>query len=500
MLRVTFGGCKCIGDVSFSLRQGVMPSTGSISFPANVRPPEQGDLSITSENGNLLIRDLHLINPVYTQSSGGDIMQATIADKRIEWRYGYLMGQYNQPDEETGRPSEEKKLDELFDLAFEPYDIRSYFCIVVIAPVNLPRVKYNRPVLSKEYQQITTPYPASIIIVGNQIVNQRDYSLVPVGVEWSGHGSQAGFLKAIDALSYTPTAGWGKSILRDFTDVTAGERRQLALKTIFKWYGYLGGTGRNARAFCLPWIGHITEMSELDNDSIDGTPKRSSPYIKTNEIETDDITVCNGSTRIYEGGYKLDYVRGIVRFDKEVVKIVAAGDQLKKAECQAATVTITAAHNCPPISQSSGVWGHYYYVKTLPGGTLPPLIHRDSSLTLYATNDTADSTQKNALDAHCEKIADQLAKRFDYQQPAQRVYPEILDVSPDGDLKSVTWNISPDSGYNTVLSWGREEVRPLLPSYEERTNQKRTYTLQWPTERIIESEQKHRQAIEQAGG
>lgn len=544
MIRAEFNGIGCLGAVSFSLRQGVTPSTGSIAFPANSYPHETGDLLLRSENGAIILRDMYLVDPVESEAEGGHIIQATLADKRILWQYGWVRGEYNMPDETTGQPRKEKTIRELIDLCLETkYGVRvnyhsvpnyyptvswefenpamavqeicnKYGLAVSLSPdgeVHVSSASYGRSVpggyiMSREQTTLNKPVPQSIVVVGNKMVNQREYDLVPVGVEWSGHSSKAGFILPIDDLSYKPSAGWGKSILIKFHDVAEGEKRELALKCIFKWYGYLGGYGANAREFCLPWLGHIKDLTAAPNISgVDDEQQRAKPDVKVKGFESDGVSHKNQSAKTQRKiPYTLDYKRGIVKFAEWTGIIIDPGTgepatdpMLHIHKTVAADVTITAAHETPCIQVSGSVWGNYYYQKSIPGGTLPPYLYRDHSITLYANNGTADSSQKSDLDAHCKNIAYKITDQFDRIDPKQYVYAELLSVTPHGEIKSVTWNVG-ENGYNTVISYGQEEIRPFLPSYNERINAKKTVALQWPTGRTLENQQNLKENIRRA--
>jgi len=523
MIYARFAGIGCLGSVSFSLRQGVTPSTGSVAFPVQFNPPAFGDLELyDGRGGRVVLREMYLVDPVRSQAEGGDIIQATIADKRLLWQYGWVAGRYNTPHESIGEPYPEKSLEWLIGFALSNYGVSVRFVNIPVAyptvdwnftnpatavqelcnqyglavsldpdgsvwvsPAGEPRFFPGGNFISRELTVVNKPIPSSIIIVGNRIINQRDYSLQPVGVELGGVDPD-GTIKAINDLSYKPAAGWGKSILRDFTDVLdefGDEEYKLAQKCIFKWYGWIPtDVGYDSRQYCLPWLGHIKDLIEVPNSILANTKERGVPVVGVAEIEGDGISYINGALAKTKRSFSLDYTRGIVKFAEPVVNIVAAGAQLIRAECTAAQVVITAAHeDCRGDGDTSvsPLQDHYYYVYPL-GGILAPYVRTDPSLTLYSDTDVIDSVQFASLNAFTGQTAAKIATQFEYINPMQYVYAGLLSIPVYGAFKSVTWNAGED-GANTVVSLGVEEIRPFLPSYNERMTAKKTVALEWPT-------------------
>jgi len=521
MIQVRFAGIGCIGSFNFSLRHGVTPSTGSIAFPVNFTPPLVGNLLISDGFTSIVFGEMYLINPVRSQSESGDIIQATIADKRVCWQFGQVTGEYNIPDESTGKPRENVLLTELLSLIFAVY---AEFPIYIDIPIVYPAVSWDHVnpataaqelmskyglslsldsngaiyispanhirffppgwFMSRELTNLAKPYPSYIRIIGNRIINQNNFVLTPVGVEINGLDPD-GTIKAINDLSYTPSAGWGKSYLRYYTDVKTefGEDEyELALKCIYRWYAYIpSDDGYDKREYCLPWLGHIKNVMKVPNTILDDEEQRDRPFVKVDQVQRDGISGQNqGALKETEQSYSIDYARGIVKFTDEVVRMVAGTAEFEFVEAQGAAVTITAAYE-----KKHGDVNDFYHYDLFLGGSLPPLVHRDHSLTLFALNLTEDATQKVQLDAFAHSIAVKLAEQYFNVNPEQRVYAGLLPIIPYGEFKSVTWNLS-ESGVNTVVSKGVEEIRPFLPSFQERALQKKTVSLHWPSESMLD--------------
>jgi len=522
MIQVRFAGIGCVGDFNFSLRHGVTPSTGSIAFPVQFTPPLVGDLFISDGYTSIVFREMYLVDPVRTQSESGDIIQATLADRRLLWQHSSATGEFNLPDEGTGQPKHELSLAGLFDFLFAAYGIWPTYILVptvwpsvswdhinpgtaaqelmskyglslgldnngrvYISPANQPRAYPPGDFVTREYTMTPKPMPSLIRVVGNRVVKQGTYTLKPVGIEINGSDPD-GTIKEIADLSYKPSAGWGKSWLIHFTDVKSefgDDEYRLALKCVYKWYAYIPtDTGYDKRQYTLPWLSHIKRIVKVPNTILDDEEQRDRPYVLVAEAETDGVKKENMSTaKETKRSYTLDHARGIVKFDADdVVLKVAAGSSFVWDDAKAADVSIVAAHE-----RKYGQAEDFYYYNFVLGGCLPPLVHRDHSLTWYWTGETPDTTQQAELDAYSHEIALRIAGRFQNVNPEQRVYAGLVPIVPYGEFKSVTWNLG-EAGVTTVVSRGVEEIRPFLPSFSERVMQKKTVTLQWPAESLLD--------------
>jgi len=103
------------------------------------------------------------------------------------------------------------------------------------------------------------------------------------------------------------------------------------------------------------------------------------------------------------------------------------------------------------------------------------------------------------LDQQAGYVASELARQFDEVKPEQYIYPRLVSIAPYGAIKSVSWNVG-EGGINTVVSVGVEEIRPFVPTYNERLNQTKTITLHWPSGVAVKDEYLKKENIRRSGG
>jgi hypothetical protein len=197
-------------------------------------------------------------------------MEATsaIVDRRWTWQWGFIIGEYNQEDEE-GVPVQEVSLYDLIKLCFAALDEYDYSLIdiprawppvsweyenpgkalidlcekyalnigydydnfIVIAPCTYERA-IDRIEISDEDSGIGGDIlPSRAIVVGGRCIDQVTfYDLVPVGEDTDGT------IKRIEDLSYKPDGiDWGDEIKYGFSNIPDYNNKKRADKCIFKW-------------------------------------------------------------------------------------------------------------------------------------------------------------------------------------------------------------------------------------------------------------------------
>jgi len=343
-LRATFDGKSCM--VEFSVVQGITPGTGTVTFAdQNTRLPTKGRLSISDGADSVNFNDIYAENPRIEESAtDGKQVVATIYDRRITWKWGWIVGIYNQPDA-TGAPSQEKTLQELFDLCFEKLEESNYryfdlptevypavkweyenpaialnklceqFNLVIgMAPIGGGTIvisAYDNPgkmpggAKSETMESISNRIlPRALVLVGNRTVNQQMFiDLIPVGVDTDG------FVKNISELTYAPSGAtltndeaWGREAIAMFSNLTE-EQRELADKCIFKWYA-IDPAVYTALPKILPLLTRISAIV-----TIEGVDQHDKPYIEITKTVWDGSTFKAGAAvRVNEGYLSLIHI------------------------------------------------------------------------------------------------------------------------------------------------------------------------------------------------
>ena len=519
-MHASFGGIPCVQHASFTMKQGVTPSTGRATFAIDSSPPLCGVFILSDGIRTISISPAYLVDPVIVRHDSGAVIEATIADRRILWKYGYVTGKYNIPDD-MGIPKEERKIQDLLqdcltinygvvinffsvpeglyppvDWEFEnPASAAQELCekyglsisLDVSGNAYIGPAAFDRTIaiptadpMSSE-QSFNDPYkPIEIWITGSRKINQICYELYPIGIEKTTNE-----LKKIDELSYKPAEGWGKAVLNDFYDIADDEAKKLAEKCIFKWYAYVPLVLGDRKKY-LPWLAHISEVAKvLDENEGTYVSQRAMPYIATGNIKTDEVTSWNPSTlERYKKEVTFDLIKGIVKFPEYIFQIKNYTSPVQAlTEVEKATVRIMAAYEINTGSADD------FYKKKFPvaGGTLSPYIVSNKELTEYQIEGVANSEEKVALDAYAANVAQAILDTWEHISPWQWEFPFLATVEVYGDIKSVTWQVG-EQGATSIVSTGVEEIVPFIPSYQERALQKKSAALHWPSTKRIDEQ------------
>src|SRR5262249_50680605 len=148
---------------------------------------------------------------------------------------------------------------------------------------------------------------------------QTRFRLEAVGLEKTGE------IKDIGSLSYKPAGGWANEAWLGFANVSDGDNRALARRTVYRWYrlkctapfttagqfqivGYQGPV--DALWQILP-LEHGQVETSTDVDGIERSgPAEVSGIYWDRSIDARNIPV----KRRYQGTFSIDVERGIVRF------------------------------------------------------------------------------------------------------------------------------------------------------------------------------------------
>lgn len=486
----TFAGLQLTGSSTFTMTQGTSPSTGTITIPGFVRVPSSGYLVMWDGIRRIQIGPLYPQNPVFVDGPRGRFTQATVADRRVYWKWGCLNGIYNQPYQ--GQATKEKTLDQLFDLIFTKYGISGWYNYT-IPKENYPAVTWENAnpaaaaqelcdryglsisllksgkywidttnawrswpagyVMDREKAYSTAVKPGEIRVVGNRIIDEKVFTnLAPVGLDSDGS------IRPIDELSYMPAGiDWGTCALHFWKEVVDATDRELAEKSVFKWYRWNPPSDTDRKKY-LPWLDKLSYYG-----LVDGEPKQIEPYVLMEGSRFDGTTWLHYDKMKVSDGFQIDGEQGIIKFTKMQCKVQTTGAAATKI--LPAVIDLRAA-----FAIHTNADNDFYYRSRSMGGDGPVMVHQVGGLQLYRI----DGTDKNKtdVDSYADSVLDQLAKQFDVDAPGEHEFAGLLDEEVHGWFKSITWSVS-EQGATTKISGGYEEVKPLIPTYEERQQTKK---------------------------
>lgn len=502
---------------SFTLSQGINPSTGFIEIPAGRGlPREEGDLTLWYQDQRITLRNCRIGNAAYSSSRGGKKITLQILDRRWKWQFGRISGLYNRrrPDE-TIDPETEATPQELAEKLLRAMG-ESTFSVSALPNFSRPEIDWAAANPAQELLKLCEGLGCRIVLGLDDVVrivrqgqglslpsggtlsrgdgidpNERPDALVCIGsptryqcrllLEAVGLDVDE-VIVPIDNLTYRPDGGWEKEwpevmagvsdreiTLRDGTKTTP---RKLALQTVFRWYRVLNGQSipelkPDRQIFREDVIPLPTTLVDTYEDA-EGV-KREKPAYVIGEAWYDELDTYENTaigTRI-NLPFSINSERAVVEFSKPLVTLdVEAGESLPARIELVAAVAV----NDPETRQPQR------YERTRPltsagagSKIVRPIIREEIRQTFVASYDDSgrvSEVTENTKDI--EKEADYYLDGIvaEYTSPVtdDRTYPGILPIPVDGAIEQVTWNYS--GQWTTRASRGTEH-NLARPTYKQ---------------------------------
>lgn len=510
--RASFAGVACKAE--FTMIQGINPGSGSIVFEdVNAHIPAKGTLIFTDGAGTVQLQNIYADKPRREYDAiGGHQLVATVYDRRLAWKWGYIAGHFNRKDAD-GVPRHEKTLRQLLDMIFGQLGEANYQIYDSI-DTQYPEVnwEYENPAsalqdLCDQYglvvgyntfnsQFVIAPYdayytfpihpytrimegisggfkPTQVILVGNKrVVQQRFENLTPVGLEKDGS------IVPIKELSYRPAGKrWGDELKNLFNNVVGPEERKLAEQCIYKWYSVNWHKTRYGKEHYLPFLGEIADKIKKDGDE-----QHDKPYVIGEDTVWDGLTLLKKADIRLEAtqdNYTFDRELGIVKFNnyQYAVSGTKSGSDV---EFVPRGIHLIAAFEM----NTNTSLDYKTYRRPILGGTELPFVYKEPSMVSYwkvAADDKVIELNRQELDAYANSILDKLVRMFSGTNPLIVNYPAVLPIEIGGIFKQVTWRCG-DEGAETELQKQIAVPRPLIKDYEEKLMQRR-FSILWDIQR-----------------
>jgi hypothetical protein len=525
-----FPGIQQIRRASFTLSQGITPSSALIEIvPQSNIIAEIGTLTFSFGPLLLQFRDCRVNTASIRRTQGqGSVLSFQVRDRRWKWRYGKIIGRYNvRKRDETIDSQTEKTPQQLatlllqamnesrFDVSALPnrsrpevswdYDnpateldklVNSLGCRIVLGldnRIRIRRVGIGRDLPGQDqmregYGVMIPQRPDSLKLVGGPTRYQYKVLLEAVGEETDGS------IKPIDDLSYKPSDGWEDVHHEDFHDIADNEKRQLALKTVYRLYrikqqANLAGGGRNALnppGYTGPDILKLKQLLPISSKLLDTFIVTHSETGETEEAERDAFVegdyydnVSNNILRDanvtglkYPGSFSIDEDSGIVRFGRPVFKF-NSDDQVVPATLYLTTISKIENATTRQLER-------YTRERRLPGqsqGTGPRILHQEEIVQwVKASYDRLTNVVQNVtsninldLNTQADYVLDAAQQELLQPESKELAYAGLKAIEPDGAIQQVSWQIGP--GGATTQASLNSEFDFAVPSYKERQRQ-----------------------------
>lgn len=323
--------------------------------------------------------------------------------------------------------------------------------------------------------------PDSLKVVGGLARFQSKLDLEAVGLDNDGK------IYPINDLSYAPTGGWSTTSDSTFAFVTSDSDRQLAQRTVFKWYRAVSQADGTQNVPDYKDVQDIENIKPIDNFLVEtytddeGNVLPQDAFVEGEWYNADpQAGVGTGANTAagtrYEGEFFIDRQNAIVKFPVQVYKL----DTSTRTE---ADLYLTCSYHAR--DPDTDLYTRWIYNRNLGGtnATGPKIIPReDIEYTTYATYDSGNnvtSTTNNQGTVEQESINQLNASQQEYFPSVSydAGYNGIVPIEIDGLIRQVTYKVesrdrSPRGGAETYVAVN-SETDPYVPRYPDRRLRRR---------------------------
>ena len=486
----TFAGLTVAGvGFGFTRSLGISPDVNTI--PLAVDPgdklPESGDLVISHDTGQVVVRELYCDGYHYDPFDG--VYWVSLRDRRWKWpRRSYVTGRWNRRSED-GKANNQRSIRQLalvclaemgevgFDLGPLPNDIYpevnwefaaagpelESLCSMVDCAValgldgNVKVVKIGQGGALPAFDLIRQSsgrqrrfLPGTWIVRGARIVKEiLCNNLEPVGEELDGS------VKALTNLSYKPADGFKDAFLGNLptavnyngVDYDEDEIWEKASRSVYKWYRL-----PEAQQWRLPILSErVTTKTTPEGEVI-----RLGPMVTVTMLDATGPPPHRRVTVQTHEGFSLDARRGIVMF-ADVAVSSENDEELVIDDISQAAVNLTFAFES--IQQDGSIKDEDFYMLVDGVGGEIEVIHAPE-LVLYRIHDVDQNVA--ALDDYATKLIDQRSEQADILHSERPEFLGIRAIDLDGQVRAVTWSIGVGN-VSTSVEWNTEAGLGYLP-------------------------------------
>jgi len=522
----SFPGVNQIMSASLDIVHGITPSVAQILMvPQPGFVGAGGNLVFTFNGQVVTLYDCRCDAAQFEVSERGQLWRLSIFDRRWKWSRerggGKLSGQWNVRNSNGDLDESRKKnAQELAGMILEAMN-ESGFNVGDLPNDDYPPVDWDGAWPAGELANLADRYgarvvleylsntvairiagegaelPEGVVLADSLTIDppevpdtlgilcghtrfQGDWILEAVGLDTDGT------VKQIAALSYAPTEGFSYNCIPFMKQVEAGEKRELALRTVFKWYrikfpltvpGFQGGQIESINQLAI-------ESEQCDTVTIDGAevnkpaeiagiyyPEPLSSQSRTNNVTAENPDWTTDAIK-YQKPFTVDTKLGIVKFSDLVFRNTETADPPTKVTTGQATLRLRTAVQV----RDPNTWGWTRYEKTRDtGGTWNTgtrwAQHDELNLTStpsYDTDYNVESTATNqgdTVDPQCETLLDALEREYQMKLPQSISYPGLMLVELDGAIQHITFSVG-ENGCTTVISRNTER-RDCVDTYKE---------------------------------
>lgn len=510
---VTFPGLRKIRGATITFSHGITPSVATVNImPQDLVIKDTGNLVFGYGRRNVTLKDCK-IDRASIKTSGGRIVSVKILDRRWKWRFGEISGWYNQRNKEgllfdrsnkTPKELIELCLDEMGEtnrtIKGIPDKIRPevkwendnpavmldnlcqlFGCRVALdlndkvlvgkigdgeelpgGPIESDSLGLDSPEAPDEVKAVCGPSRFENLFLCEAVGLDNDFTV-----------------KLIDDLSYKPEGGWVNEHPDEFPGIKDEKDRELALRTVFKWYRIKSNPKGGLE---LEYINHgeggrvqfIDDILPLENVRVETyaggeTPGKSKPaeaFGSNYNLSGGGSANTRRTTSIEPGTFTIDGPTGIVKFRDQQWFI----NSDFKSEALTDLV-ILCAH---PHREEDGTYErHSTDKKTGENRNTKTLVVKRADIRaeyigIEIISDIRGATAEgdrliefknntDEIDAELNATIDDKIASFKFTNQQTRTYRDLIEISPDGKISQITWNVG-GGGTTTTVSLNQEHT------------------------------------------
>lgn len=526
--------CRYTGQrvgVDFTLRWdwGVRPSVCNIVTTYNVgQLPPVGQLRIMFKGRAVVALNkcrLAGVSAPQSTSGGTGTLVLRVEDRRWQWRFGKIDGDYNVPGE-SGALVREKTPQELarllcdamgetgrIDLSAIPNETRprvfwyasnpaaelerlclSVGCVPCLNPLTdaleIYKIGQGRglpPIasaISRAPGASPVAWPDEIRVVTAPTLFQSRFVLEPMGLDTDGE------YKLLDDLSYKPSGGWENENYRLFGGVPDDEitlpgeeepttKKQLALSTVYRLWRIKEQYFADGNGEWSPRALQNTEYAPTTRDDVlpiqnfrlqkDATTQQRLPAIVRGRfIQRRGAQENTEIDERYDRGFSVLGDLGMVVFSEPMVQWNSGFDGY-----EVATLNLECAYNC----RKDGIPVRHEEYRPLTGRQLTGagalIEHHDEIAREIIEARDSENDQDNLTDIQDQLnyYLDALADQFRDTTGQSVALTGLRRYAPSGRIRSIVWSAGVNRPPTTLLA-DQAEPNPSIAPWEDRPEQR----------------------------
>lgn len=523
----SFPGLANVRKASYTLTHGVTPSVALVEIIPQVINNIHGAMQFSYNNTVLVFPAAKIIEATVRKTGTGWVQLVKIADRR--WMFtetGEISGVFNQRlEDESIRISTLQTPQQIAALCFQamqqfvfsfselpnlsrpemilenenPAQVLSDLaeklgCRVVLGTDNVLRIRRigigaalpTPGIMSPSFSVQVPDIPDSVKLVGGKTRVQSRWDTEAVGEDTDGS------IKPIDDLSYKPAKGWNQAWIGNYPSVLeefGKKSHALAKKSVHRWYRITNTdvNGRIARKDVLPIETGLIDTYEEINGEVrgEGAVVRGVYWLKPNQIIL--LTTNSSKTDSYDEPFTINAKEGIVQFGEAVVKATQNGN---KIDTDPAELTLEVAYSVQNSGTKSWIRFETQSIVASPArGTGPLILKQDDIVQTFKVSydDTGNITgvadNISAVQQNANNIINAKLQEFQSPQAFTADYAGIFNISPDGAIRQVSWEVV--HGVGSITRAGlNTEIDRSIPRFKAAREQEKQGEIQKKVQRL----------------